>query len=277
MPRAANTRIPHTATSDHRIPRFADRAALSPTAPNGGTGSRDSQPAGAIESWLISFFAAERKQDIAEGRDSLMRQERDLGVALSIAAPSLGGRPDVPRGTTTAEVDGRAIDLLEPALARAGEDPDGWQALGRSLWRLGRRAESFAALQRGLRASPGQEAILVDYATRASQLKRNDLALASARRLIAMNPWRADYHHLAALVLTENYAWSEAVDACRASMRLNADDLEIRLLLVQALVRTGDAPAAQAELEIAVRCDPSHADAHRRWFARLGAVPPRVR
>ncbi|HZW33875.1 MAG TPA: tetratricopeptide repeat protein, partial [Isosphaeraceae bacterium] len=112
---------------------------------------------------------------------------------------------------------------------------------------------------------------------RAAQLKRNDLALASARRLIAMNPWRADYHHLAALVLTEDRAWSAVIDACRASIRLNADDVEIRLLLVQALVRTGDMQAARAEFEIVLRHDPSRADAHRRWFARLGAVSPPVR
>src|SRR5262249_52133527 len=224
-----------------------------------------------------SFFASERKQDLAEGRDSPIRQGRDLGVALSIRAPSLSEKPGASRGTTVAEVDRRAIDLLEPALARAGDDPDGWQALGRSLWRLGRRAESFAALQRGLRAAPGHEALLVDNATRASQLKRNDLALEYARRLIAINPWRADYHHLAALVLTEDRAWSEAVAACRASIRLNAHDLEIRLMLVQALARSGAIPAAEAEFAILLRCDPSHADAHQRWFARLKAAPLPVR
>src|SRR5262249_58523733 len=94
--------------------------------------------------------------DMAGAGDSRIRQGRDLGVALSIGAPKLAERPDASRGPTIAEVDRRAIDLLEPALARAGDDPDGWQVLGRSLWRLGRRAESFAALQRGLRAAPGQ-------------------------------------------------------------------------------------------------------------------------
>jgi predicted CXXCH cytochrome family protein len=277
MPRAAKTRIPHTATSDHRIPRFAERDGSSGSAPPGGSGSGGSQPSGSLEPWLVSFFAAERKQDIARGRDVSTRQGRDLGVALSIAAPKLAERSDASGGPTVAEVDRRAIDLLEPALARMGDDPEGWQALGRSLWRLGRRAESFAALQRGLRAEPGQEALLVDNATRAAQLERNDLALAYARQLIAMNAWRADYHHLAALILTKNQAWTEAIDAGRASIRLNAHDVEIRLLLVQALVRTGDKQAAQAELEITLRCDPSHAEAHRRWFARLGAAASRIR
>jgi hypothetical protein len=92
-----------------------------------------------------------------------------------------------------------------------------------------------------------------------------------------MNPWRADYHHLAALVLTETRAWSEAVAAGRASIRLNAHDLEIRLMLVQALVRSGAIPAAEAEFAVLLLCDPSHADAHQRWFARSKAAPLPVR
>jgi predicted CXXCH cytochrome family protein len=276
MPRAANTRIPHTATSDHRIPRFADRDASSGSVPRVGSESGGSQPTGSLEPWLVSFFAAERKQDIARGSDAPTRQGRDLGVALSIAAPKLAERSEASRSATVAEVDRRAIDLLEPALAQRDDDPEGWQSLGRSLWRLGRRAESFAAVQQGLRAAPGQEALLVDNATRAAQLELNDLALAYARQLIAQNPWRADYHHLAALILTKNQAWNEVLDACRASIRLNAHDVEIRLLLVQALVRTGDIQSARAEFEIVLRCDPSHAEAHRRWFARLGAAASRI-
>jgi tetratricopeptide (TPR) repeat protein len=200
-----------------------------------------------------------------------------MGTSLFVSGQSLGERHDALQGPTTAEVDRRAIDLLEPALAQAGDDPDAWQALGRSLWRLGRRAESFAAIQMGLRAAPGHEALLVDTATRASQLKRNDLALSSTRQMIAINPWRADYHHLAALVFTEDQAWSQAIDACRASIRLNAHDVEIRLLLVQALFRAGDLQSAHTEFDLALQYDPFHADLLRRWYAQLESSPRRRR
>jgi len=264
MPRAANSRIPHTATSDHRIPR-------DPTAPGDPSQTQSSRAGTGDLAPLFSFFDELRERDRTQSREPEHMRGRDLGVALSIEAPNLSGRAV---NNDASAADQLAVRLLEGSLQHYPDDPPAWQAMGRSLWRLGHHGVAFAAFQEGLRRSPHNESILLDTASRAAQLGRTELAESLTRQLIDLNPWRASYHQLMGLVQFQARNWTEAARACRAALVLNAHDLEVRLMLVQALLRSGDRPGAEAEFAQALPYAPAHGAQLRRWFTAEASRGP---
>ena len=260
MPRTANQRIAHTATSNHQIPR---RPEAIPRAgqeeDKGGTGGPKDQ------SFLVSFFQELREQDRASGREPETDQGRDLGVALSVEPPD----PSSP-GTKSDDftrANQLALSLLDRSLARVPDDPEVWAARGRVLERLGRAPDSLASFQSALELKPGKETLLLDVASRALQDGDLARALPLLERLIRLNPWRADYFNLLATAHTNTRNWTAAADACRSSLALNAFDVETRVMLVQALVQAADG-RAEAEFETLLKCNPGDAGKLRAWFAR---------
>jgi Flp pilus assembly protein TadD len=104
----------------------------------------------------------------------------------------------------------------------------------------------------------------------AARVGRFDDALAFARRALTVDP-SASAHHLALAQLSaQRRAWPEAVDACRAALRLNPADLSARRLLVLSLVQLGDRSAARAESQIYLGFDPPDRDR----FTPLPGAPP---
>jgi len=107
---------------------------------------------------------------------------------------------------------------------------------------------------------------LLDTANRALELEKGSLALSALGKLIEANPWRADYYYLLALAHTRSQNWKAVGESCRASLALNAHDLEVRQLLVQSLLQSND-PAAQAEFDTLMKYNPPTANSLRAWFA----------
>jgi tetratricopeptide (TPR) repeat protein len=221
------------------------------------------------ESFLVSFFRDLREQDRAGGREPETARGRDLGLALSVDPPD----PKSPgfRVGDDARASQLALTLLEQSLRANHDDPDAWAARGRALERLGRSHEALASFQVGLQLDPGSESLLLDVANRQLLAGETVAALPLLHRLIAINPWRADYHTLLATGLSNSRDWKAAAEACRAALALNAFDTDARVMLVRALFEAHDR-GAEREFETLARSNPEAA-------AKLGAGarsnPPR--
>jgi hypothetical protein len=238
MPRSPLADIAHIAETDHRILRQAGErstapGALPPPAP-------DRLP-------LVSFHG---EPIDAHGR---IDAERDLGVALSVAGEELRG----PAGARLCEL---AVARLESALQARPDDLAAREALGAALAVLGRSGESLTAMEAVLAREPGQERALDVATLMAARVGRFDDALAFARRALAVDPSTSAHHVALAQLSAQRRAWQEAVDACRAALRLNPADLSARRLLVLSLAQSGDRTAARAEREIYLRFDPPDRD-----------------
>jgi predicted CXXCH cytochrome family protein len=257
MPRVVLERIPHAAASDHRIPRKPGKH------PQSHAARGQHSPTEIDESFLVSFFRELRERDHLTGHESETDRERDLGIALSMLMPN--PRLDSVSARDTHQADQLALNLLEKALTQRSEDPEAWLARGRMLERLSRRPESLDSFQQGLALVPERESLLHEAANEAIQLENSTVALPLLDRLIKVNPHRAEYHHLRALALTQARDWKAAAEACRASLELNAFNIEVRLMLIQLLVQAGD-PAADAEMTSLLKGNPPGANELRRWF-----------
>ena len=165
------------------------------------------------------------------------------------------------------DADPLALELLEQGLSHVPNDPEAWLARGRVLRRMGRPSESLDSFRQGLILRTGKESLLHEAASQAMELEETSVALPLLDRLLAVNRWRADYHHLHALALAQARKWKAAAEACRASLALlNACNIEVRLTLIRSLLEAGD-PAAEAELTTMLRGNPPDAEGLRRWFA----------
>jgi predicted CXXCH cytochrome family protein len=258
MPRAALQDIAHTAATDHRIPRFAGR---SPT-PAGG-----SRSSGGGDSPLVLYHAERFDPRERPGRD------RDLGMALALAGGGIRGPMGIQLGRL-------ALPRLEATLRDRPDDQAARDALATALELQGRPAEALTAAKAVLEAEPGREHALELAMVAASQLRRRDEALGFGRRLLAVDPWVARYHLSMAQILTRGDDWRpaggdwrQAIDACRAVLRLEPTNLEARRLLVVGAATTGDMTLARDELRIYLGFEPPDAGALRRWLDGVADRP----
>ena len=107
----------------------------------------------------------------------------------------------------------------------------------------------------------------------ASHLRRHGEALDFGRRLLDRRTWAARYHLSMAQLFTRGDDWRpaggdwrQAIDACRAVLRLDPTHLEARRLLIVGAATTGDLPLARAEFRIYLGFDPPDAVPLRRWL-----------
>ncbi len=245
MPRSSNAQVPHTATTLHLIPRFADRedSTTDPPLRAGGDGVP-----------LVHFH-----RDVLEPGERA-EVARDLAIALTLKSQAI-------LGMSAAGVSRMALPLLEASLAARPDDAPAWGAKGSALWSLHRREESLAAYQTALEKSPDREETLVAVATRAAQSGRRKEALASWRRAIEINPWRADYHQALGIEYARDREWRSAVEESRKALRLNPSNVEGRMFLVQCLLKSGRVQEARVEFEIVLGYDPPGRENLERWFA----------
>jgi len=169
---------------------------------------------------------------------------------------------------TAAAVSRLALPLLNASLEAHPADGPAWEAKGIVLWQLGRREESLTAFRTALAKSPDSEGALVAAGTRAAQLAKRDEALNDFGQAIAINPWRSDYHQVVALLHFERREWDAAIEAVRASLRLNPSSHDARMLLIQCLIRSKRLPEARREFQTLLDHDPPGVDALQAWFAR---------
>ncbi len=246
MPRSSNEQVPHTATTLHLILRVPDR--VLPVADSRRQSSLQDVP-------LIHFH----RDQLDSNERSLVT--RDLGIALARSSRTIPG-------WSVGKVSRMALPLLETSLKSDPSDSSAWEANGTVLWLLGRREESLTAFRTALTTSPNREETLVAAGTRAAQLGKREEALSDFERAIAINPFRADYHQVVALLHSQRQEWNAAIEASRDSLRLNPSNHEVRMILIQSLLRNHRLHEARHEFQVVLDHDPPGRDAIQAWFEK---------
>jgi len=246
MPRLKITNIPHTAATDHRIPRGV---------PGPGAGRSPGATSKEGQSFLMDFFAGQMtEEERTDGR-------RDMGVALSWVAGRLDPNSGLARMGAT-----QAVPLLEEALGDRPDDRAAGNALGSALEILGRGKDALDAYQAVLRFLPDDEMALRSVGSLAATMGQFDLADQSLRKTIVVNPWRSDYHLALAKIRSQAGNWPGALAACREALTLDPNPLEVRSILIQGYLRTGEVARADAEFQALLRLFPASREVWQHWY-----------
>jgi predicted CXXCH cytochrome family protein len=258
MPRPAISNIPHTAATDHRIPRGVLGSV--PEGPRFAEG----QPA---ETPLLDYHWGLMTEE--ERRASA----RDLGVALRLGARLMSASPPLSRVAAT-----QAVPLLEAAVRDRPDDMLARESLGQALGILDRGEEALQVFEGLLQIEPDRELALRSSGRVLVRLKRPDLAQAALRKTIAVNPWRSDYRLALAETCTQAGDWPGAIAACKKAIRLNPELIEARSLLVQCYLHSHELEKADAEFRTLVQFHPASLEMWQQWYERekeagQGGVP----
>jgi Flp pilus assembly protein TadD len=256
MPRPAVAEIPHTVTTDHRIPRVSGAAKPRP--------ARSREVPGLPGEFVPRDYHWDL-MTVEERREAA----RDRGVALELAAQTLSAAPPLARLAAT-----QAVPLLEAAVRDRADDLHARESLGYALGMLDRLAEARHAYEEVLRIQPRREMALPYLARTLDGLRRPDLAAAALREVIAVNPWRSDYRLALARHCAQARDWPGAVEACREAIRLNPELFEARSLLVQGYLGSGESAKADAEFHILLKLYPTSRDVWQKWFEQQKQAGP---
>jgi cytochrome c-type biogenesis protein CcmH/NrfG len=248
MLRSAITNIPHTAATDHRIPRGGPGPMPVPAGPPVAPG----QP---VEIPLIDYHWALMTEK--ERRDA----GRDLGVALGWAARTLTASPQIARLAAT-----QALPLLEAALRDRPDDLPARESLGHAFRFLDRPHDALRAFEEVLRREPGAEWTLLSSGRILARLQRPGLARSALEKAIAIDPWRSDYRRELARVCYQAGDWAGAVAACREAIRLNPELLDARSLLVQVYLHSHQPEKADAEFRTLLNFFPAGREVWQQWY-----------
>jgi Flp pilus assembly protein TadD len=248
MPRLAVTNIPHTAATDHRIPRGMPGS--EPQGPRVAPG----QPA---EIPLMDYHWALMTR--AERRDVA----RDLGLALTLAAEIMKPAPQLARTAAT-----QARPLLEAAVRDHPEDQAARDSLGLVLETLGKGEEALRTYQYVLRSEPGRESTLRAAGSLLVRLNRPELARSVLRSAIALDPSRSKYHATMAQANAQSGDLPGAIRSCREAIRLNPELLFARSLLVQCYLRSHQPDEADAAFQTLLQFYPASREVWEQWYER---------
>jgi len=249
MPRMGIENIPHTAATDHRIRRDPSR---------GDQQSPRRDPRRPDESPLVDHHWTQ----MTEGE----RQDagRELGIASAWVAQRLSASPPLAKAAAT-----HALPSLEAAVRDRPDDLPAVSSLGIALELAGRVEDSLNAFESALRIEPNHELSLRHAGRLQGILRRDAPSCETARKTIAVNPWRSDYRLALARFTAQAGDWAGAVAACREAIRLNPDWLDARSFLVECLVHADEPKAADAEFQVMLRFYPASRDAWMEWYERL--------
>jgi Flp pilus assembly protein TadD len=250
MPRPDVADIPHTVTTDHRIPRGGGKSITRPARAQGAPGVPG------------EYIPREYHWDLmtkAEQRQAA----RDRGMALELAAQALRAAPGLARLAAS-----QAVPLLEAAVRDRPDDLSARESLGYSLGMLDRMEEARSTYEAALRLEPHRETSLPYLARTLAGLRRPDLARQALEEVIAVNPWRSDYRLALAHSCSQAGDWPGAIAACREAIRLNPELFEARALLVQCYQRSGAAPEADAEFRTLLLLHPANREVWQQWYQR---------
>jgi cytochrome c-type biogenesis protein CcmH/NrfG len=249
MPRLAITNIPHTAATDHRIPRGTPGAV--PEGPRVAPGQPPDVP-------LMDYHWGLMTR--AEQKDA----ERDRGVALSLASRLMSASPPLAKAAAR-----QAVPLLEAAVRDRSDDLRARDALGYALATLERREEALRAYEEVLRINPDRELTLRDTGRVLAELQRPADARAALEKVIALDPWRSEYYLALADVCTQTEDWQGAVAACREAIRRDPELFEARSLLVRCYLHTGQPENADAEFRTLLRLYPASREPWEDWYKEV--------
>jgi predicted CXXCH cytochrome family protein len=241
MPRAGTADIPHTAASDHRVPRRPGPAAAAP--------ARRPAPG---EAPLLPFYGDQAGPPRAE-------VERDLWVGAMTAAAAA---PPAVRARLAAA----ALPALGRATEAVPDDVPAWEAKGMALEDLGRDAEALAAFDAALARAPRREVSLSEAGLTALRAGRNADAAGYWRRAVEVNPHRPHFHRRLAEALLAGGDRGAALAECGRALALDPADTDARLLRVACLLEAGRRAEARTAFEDLMALRPPRADELRRWF-----------
>jgi predicted CXXCH cytochrome family protein len=248
MPMLATTNIPHTAATDHRIPRGT------PGSVREGPRVAPGQPADVplMEYQWGSMTPAEQQE-----------AGRDLGVALSLASRLMNAAPALAKAAAA-----QAVPRLAAAVRDRPDDLRARDALGQAMGMLGRGEEALGAFQEVLRVAPDRELTLRSAGRALARLQRPDEARAMLQRAVAVDPWRSEYHLALARACAQSGDWAAAIAPCREAIRLDPELFEARSLLVQCYLRSGEPTKADAEFRTLLLFSPASREVWEQWYDR---------
>jgi len=220
MPRYGSADIPHTASTDHRIPRSGKSLLEHRPSPGG-----DSLP-------LVSFY---------RGRPGLNETDDERGRAIACLSLARAGDPAGIRAL------GRVLSMLDAALERDPSDLSAREARAFALGLMNRPTESLAAFEELLANAPEREVSLTGAAVTAEWVDQGERAVDYWHRALALNPWAPDYRQRFVLLLIKNKSWDEAEPACRDWLRVDPFSTEARAARVTCLLALGNKAEARAE------------------------------
>jgi hypothetical protein len=220
MPRYGAADIPHTAATDHRIPRGGKAAPPAGVRP----ASDDPFP-------VVSFY---------RGRKGVDEAEEERGRALALVRLSLSGDGEA------AGAVGAALPALDRAWQRDPDDLPAGEARAYALAVRGRPTEALAAFRAVLARAPERELSLVGAATAAEVLGQSETAIGFWRRAVAANPKAPGYRRSLVLLLAKKGAWAAARPECEAWLRRDPLSAEARTVQVSCLLAAGEKTAARA-------------------------------
>ncbi len=249
------TNVPHTAATDHRIPRGLPGSTAE--GPRNASGQPEESP---LVDYHWALLTAEERRDAA----------RDMGVAQGWAARNLRASPQV---ATAAAMQG--LPLLEAAVRDRPDDLSARESLGHAYAILGRPEDALRAFEAVLVIEPRRELALRSSGRLLARLGRFDLARSALQRTIAVNPWISDYHLALAGVCFQAGNWPEAIAACRQAIRLNPELVGARSLLVQCYLRSREPDQANPEFQLLLRFYPASREAWEEWYAQQKQDLPR--
>jgi hypothetical protein len=238
MPRYPASDIPHTASTDHRIPR---RPA------SGAPGSSIDLD----DAHLVDFY-----QDHFPKGDP--EAERTFGLALLLMMNGNRLRPE--------RHGERALRLLESALALQPQDPTVREAKVQILLLLRRPTEALTEARAALAKQPGNWRLLSQAADTAEGEGQTALALDYWRRAAEINPCVPEYQQRLVALLTRAGQQDEARERCRTLLRTDPFDVAGRQLWVGCLLKDGKKAEAQSEFDVIRRLKPPDLAKREEWF-----------
>jgi predicted CXXCH cytochrome family protein len=248
MPRPAMSNIPHTAATDHRIPRGVPGS--EPEGPRAGPGQPAKVP-------LFDYHAGQMTEE--ERRASA----RDLGIALRLGARLMGGSSPLAKVAAA-----QAVPSLEAAIRERPDDLPARESLGQVLGMLDRNEEALRVYEGLLRIEPNHESALRSSGRVLTRLRRPELARPALEGAIAVDPWRSEYRLGLAGVRGQARDWAGAAAACREAIRLNPESVEARSFLVECCLRAHRPEEADAEFRTLLRFHPAGREVWQQWYTR---------
>lgn len=234
MPSADSSDVPHTALTDHSIPRDAEAAKPMPS------GRRQGQP--------VVF-------DNGEARLEPRELERAQGMLLATIAVD----------ARSPQLAAQAAELLTPAdinpnepgatVAPLAGDVEALLSLGELFAGVGQDALTAACYAEALATDPFNQTALMALARLEQQRGSLNTALAFADRLAEVNSTVAEVHMLRAAILGGLGRWEEGIAAADKAIALDPTRIEARRWLVTSLKVAGDAERADREQAIIERME----------------------
>ena len=234
MPRQSATDIPHTATTNHRIPR------LPSTQPN-------SMPTATPSPLDYVPF------DGAADRLSPRELDRARGIFLSTLS-SMQADPRVAESAQSLLVP-RGIDPSNPreVLDTLAGDVPSLVALASLFASNGQITAAVSCWQRALEFDPTNEECLSMLSSHMLRIGNISQATLLAENLVAANPSIASFHAQQAIVLGTSGKWTEGIAAALCALELDPTMLSLRLWLVGAYEKTAQTEKAHSQRDISNR------------------------